>query len=57
MFRISYCSADATFDHVFAFIATNRYELYDVCLKYHDVMLEIGFFFSHQNIFSHKVHF
>ena len=23
-FRISYCSADATFDHVFAFIATNR---------------------------------
>ena len=23
--RISYCSADATFDHVFAFIATNRY--------------------------------
>ena len=22
--RISYCSADATFDHVFAFIATNR---------------------------------
>ena len=25
MVRISYCSADATFDHVFAFIATNRY--------------------------------
>ena len=25
--RISYCSADATFDHVFAFIATNRYSI------------------------------
>jgi hypothetical protein len=24
IFRISYCSADATFDHVFAFIATNK---------------------------------
>ena len=24
LIRISYCSADATFDHVFAFIATNR---------------------------------
>jgi hypothetical protein len=25
-FRISYCSADATHDHVFAFIATNSNE-------------------------------
>lgn len=30
-FRISYCSADATFTHVFAFIAVNRAE----CLQCH----------------------
>ena len=29
--RISYCSADATFTHVFAFIAVNRAE----CLQCH----------------------